>query len=352
MYVDSRAKLAVGRLNMANPFWDGAEASQRRVVYKGAGHSDADIRNKPHIGIANTFSEGSPAHIAMRSLAEAVKQGVWETGGVPVEFGVPSTCGNIAVGTERMRYELAGRDAVAMGVEFVASVHQFDGMVLMACCDNIIPGVIMGGIRTGIPSVVLTGGPMLPGMHDGRPVMTPDINVFGFQGEIPKDFDRMEDSACPCMGACPVMGTANTMQILAEALGMSLPGSAVIPAVMADRVRAARESGRAAVRLAKEGIRPIDIMTREAIDNAWPSTWPSAAPPTPSCTSWPSPMSWASPTRWTSSTGGAISPASAASNRPDRIRWWTCTTPAACRRCRRSSSPIFTQVRGTWPAQP
>lgn len=253
---------------MSNQFWDGAESAHRRVIYKGAGFSDCDIRNKPHIGIGNTFSEGSPAHGQMRILCQAVKEGIWEAGGVPVEFGVPSTCGNIAIGTEYMRYELAGRDAVAMAVEFVASVHQFDGMVLAACCDNIIPGMILAAIRTNIPSIVLTGGPMFPGDYKGQKLITPDINIGSFADELPKDFCAMEDACCPGAGACAVMGTANTMQILTEVMGMSLPGSATIPAPMADRIRAARESGRRAVALAKEKIRPRDIITKESLDNA------------------------------------------------------------------------------------
>lgn len=248
-------------------FWDGPEAAHRRVVYKGAGYSDSDIRNKPHIGIGNTFMEGSPAHIQMRSLAEAVKQGVWEAGGIPVEFGVPSTCGNVAIGTECLRYELAGRDAVAMSIEFVASVHNFEGLVLLACCDNIVPGAILGAIRTETPTVILTGGPMFPGNCREQEVMTPDINVGAFQDVIPTDFQAMEDAACPGTGACPVMGTANTMQILTEVLGLSLPGSATIPSVFADRVRAARESGRTAVKLAREGLKPQDIISKGSLDN-------------------------------------------------------------------------------------
>ena len=253
---------------MVNPFWDGPEAAHRRVVYKGAGFSDHDIRHKPHIGIANTYAENSPAHIHLRTLANAVKEGVWEAGGVPIEFGVPSTCGNVAIGTEAMRYELAGRDAVAMSIEFVASVHQFDGMVLLSCCDNIIPGTILAAIRTNIPSLILTGGPMFPGRYQGQPILTPDINVGSFASEIPADFSCREDAACPGVGSCAVMGTANTMQILSEVLGLALPGSATIPATMADRIRAARESGRRAVALAKEQITPRQILTKGALDNA------------------------------------------------------------------------------------
>ena len=254
--------------SLANPFWDGPQAAHRRVVYKGAGYSDSDLRYKPHIGVGNTYMEGSPAHIQMRSLAEAVKQGIWEAGGVPVEFGVPATCGNVAIGTECMRYELAGRDVVAMSIEFVASVHNFDGMVLLACCDNIIPGTILAAIRCAVPAVILTGGPMLPGVYKGQQLMTPDINVGSFQEEVPWDFSAMEDEACPGVGACPVMGTANTMQILTEVLGLSLPGSATVPAVSAERIRIARESGRRAVTLVRDGIKPQDIISKGSIDNA------------------------------------------------------------------------------------
>ncbi len=255
---------------MTNTFWDGSHAAHRRVVYKGAGWSDSDIRGKVHIGIANTYAENSPAHIAMRQLAEAVKQGVWEAGGIPVEFGVPSTCGNVAIGTECMRYELAGRDTVAMSIEFVAQVHQFDGLVALACCDNIIPGTILASIRTNIPSVIVTGGPMLPGDYNGQKLITPDINIGSFAAaeDIPQDFADMENACCSGIGACAVMGTANTMQILTEALGLSLPGSATIPAVFADRIRAARESGRRAVKLAQERVTPRDILTKDSLDNA------------------------------------------------------------------------------------
>jgi dihydroxy-acid dehydratase len=238
------------------------------VIYKGAGYSDDDIRTKPHIGIANTFTEVSPAHAHLRSLAEAVKQGVWEAGGLPFEFGVPATCGNVAIGMEEMKYELAGRDVVAMAVEFVSRVHAFDGLVMLSSCDNIIPGQMLAAARLDIPSVLLTGGPMYPGVWRGRQVLTPDINVYGLSGMLPREFDEMEDAACPGYGACAVMGTANTMQILSEVLGFSLPGTATIPAATAARIRAARESGRAAVDLIRRGVRPSEMLKRGSLLNA------------------------------------------------------------------------------------
>ena len=251
-----------------NSLWNGPGAAHRRTIYKGAGYSDYDIRTKPHIGIANTFTEVSPAHAHLRILADAVKQGVWEAGGLPLEFGVPATCGNVAIGTEEMKYELAGRDVVAMSIEFVSRVHAFDGLVMLSSCDNIIPGQMLAAARLDIPSVLLTGGPMYPGVLRGRKVLTPDINVHGLSGVLPGEFEEMEDAACPGYGACAVMGTANTMQILSEVLGFSMPGSATIPAATAARIRAARESGRAAVNLVRRGVRPSQMLKRGNILNA------------------------------------------------------------------------------------
>jgi dihydroxy-acid dehydratase len=251
-----------------NDLWNGPGAAHRRVIYKGAGYSDDDIRTKPHIGIANTFTEASPAHAHLRSLADAVKQGVWESGGLPFEFGVPATCGNVAVGTEEMKYELAGRDVVAMSIEFVSRVHSFDGLVMLSSCDNIIPGQMLAAARLDVPSVLLTGGPMYPGMWRDRQVLTPDINVYGLSGMLPGEFEEMEDAACPGHGACAVMGTANTMQILSEVLGFSLPGTATIPAPTAARIRAARESGRVVVDLVRRGVRPSRMLKRGNILNA------------------------------------------------------------------------------------
>lgn len=253
---------------MTKEYWMGPDAAHRRVIYKGAGYSDQDIRNKPHVGIANTFSEASPAHAHLRMLAEAVKQGVWAAGGVPFEFGVPATCGNIAIGSEELKYELAGRDAVAMAIEFVAKVHHFDGLVMLSSCDNIIPGQLLAAARINVPSILVTGGPMLPGLWKDKKVLTPDINVAVFGEVTPGEFSEMEDAACPGFGACAVMGTANTMQILTEALGMALPGTSTIPAVDAGRIRAARESGHAVVELIKKGITPRDIITKGALSNA------------------------------------------------------------------------------------
>ena len=164
-----------------NPKFSGPGNAHRRAVYRGCGYSAADTRSGPHIGVACAWSECSPGHFHLRQVAEAAKNGVWQAGGVPFEFGVPSTCGNVALGHVNLRYELVLRDIVAACVEAVSRVHLFDGLVLLSSCDNIIPGEILGAIRLDVPSIMVTGGPMLPGRALGRKTVLPDVNeaVYG-----------------------------------------------------------------------------------------------------------------------------------------------------------------------------
>jgi len=253
-------------------YFVGPEAAHRRQIYKGVGYDNEDLR-RPHIGIVNAWSEVSPAHVHLRQLAEAAKAGVWQAGGVPFEFGVFSTCGNVCIGTENLKYELAIRDVLAASVEIMSQVQLFDGLVLLASCDNIIPGVLLGAVRVDLPSIMITGGPMQPGVWRGKQVLSPDVNeavmgVFAQRKLDAQDLAAMEDNACPGTGACPVMGTANTMQILTEAMGMSLSGAATIPAVAAERVRMARATGRKVVDLVNRNIRPSTVITRSALMNA------------------------------------------------------------------------------------
>ncbi len=255
-----------------NSLFAGPEAAHRRQIYKGSGYMDDDF-SKPHIGVANAWTEVSPAHRHLRELAECVKAGIWQAGGVPFEFGVFATCGNIPIGTENMKYELAIRDALAASIEIMSKVHLFNGLVLLASCDNIIPGQLMGAARVNLPSIMVTGGPMLAGEWREGIVLSPDVNEAVF-GALPlghiteQDLLEMENCACPSVGACPVMGTANTMQILTEAMGMALSGSATIPPILADKRRSARQSGRKIVELVERGIRPSDILDERALRNA------------------------------------------------------------------------------------
>ncbi|KXS48312.1 dihydroxy-acid dehydratase [Halanaerobium congolense] len=247
----------------------GTDAIMRRAMLKGCGFDDADIKNKPHIGIVNTYNEGAPGHAHLNGIAESIKQGVWAAGGVPVEFGAPSTCGDMIVGEEELKYELAGRDVVAMGVEYVSTVHQFDGLVLLASCDNIIPGVMLGAIRVDVPSIVITGGSMLTGEYQGKEVLPSDVGVMtmGKNADSQKVRD-IENIACMCPGACSTMGTANSMQIMTEVLGLNLPGTATIPAVYADKKRAARSAGKRIVSMVEEDLKPSALLNREIFLNA------------------------------------------------------------------------------------
>lgn len=253
---------------MSTEFWNGAEAAHRRVMMKAAGYSDSDIRKKPHIGVPNSYMAGSPGSAHLRQIAEAVKEGIWAAGGVPVEFGIPATCGNVANGAEELKYEQVGRDIVAMSVEFVTRVHNFDGLVMVATCDNIIAGCYLAAMRLDIPSMVVTGGSMQPGQYCGKTVVEADLDTARFSGAAEEDLFGLEDSVCPSFGACPSMGTANTMQMLGEVLNLVLPGTATIPASDNAKLRKAREAGAYAVELVKAGRKPSELITREVLMNA------------------------------------------------------------------------------------
>ena len=256
------------------PLFEGKEGARRRAIYKANGFTDEDLV-KPHIGVVNTYNEAAPGHYHMRQIAEAVKSGIWQAGGTPIEFGTISTCGSPCVGAESkaIRYELVIRDVIAASIEIVAMEHMFDGLVLLSSCDSIIPGQLMAAARLDIPSLMVTGGPMLPGRYRGGDIVMSQLDeavIGGIQADkyTEEEIFAMEEAVCPGPGACPLMGTANTMQILSEAMGMSLSGYSTVPAVAALRLRAARKSGRQAVRLVKAGIKPSRVMTKAAITNA------------------------------------------------------------------------------------
>ena len=253
---------------MSTEYWNGAEAAHRRVMMKAAGYSDKDIRRKPHIGVPDSYMAGSPGSAHLRQITEAVKEGIWAAGGVPVEFGIPATCGNIANGAEELKYEQVGRDIVAMSVEFVTRVHNFDGLVMVASCDNIIAGCYLAAMRLDIPSMVVTGGSMQPGQYCGKTVVEADLDTARFSGAAEEELFGLEDSVCPSFGACPSMGTANTMQMLGEVLNLVLPGTSTIPASDNAKLRKAREAGAYAVELVKAGRKPSELITREVLMNA------------------------------------------------------------------------------------
>jgi len=254
---------------MSKEYFGGSKAGHRRAIYKGVGFGDLDLKNRPHIGIANAAADLSPAHAHLRRLAEWVKAGIWQAGGVPFEFGTLATCGNIAIGTENMKYELVIRDVMAASIEIVSKVHLFDGLVLLSSCDNLIPGQLMAAARLDIPSILITGGPMMPGKWHGKEITSADVNEAVLDPNFPeKELEEMEEQACPGFGACSLMGTANTMQILSEALGMSLSGTATIPAISSLRCNVAQRTGSQVVKLVEKGLKPSQIMTERSLRNA------------------------------------------------------------------------------------
>ncbi len=253
---------------MSKNFWNGKEAAHRRVMMKAAGYCDSDIKTKPHIGVPNSFMEGSPGSAHLRQIAEAVKQGIWAAGGIPIEFGIPATCGNMANGAEELKYEQVGRDIVAMSVEFVTKVHNFDGLAMIASCDNIIAGCYLAAARLDIPAMIVTGGSMQAGKFEGKTVVEADLDAARFSGATEEELDEMEGCVCPSFGACPSMGTANTMQMLGEVFNLVLPGTSTIPASDNTKLRSAREAGRYAVELAKAGRKPSQLITKEVLLNS------------------------------------------------------------------------------------
>jgi dihydroxy-acid dehydratase len=255
----------------SNQVKKGTSRAPHRSLFKAMGYTDEEL-SRPLIGIANSFNEIIPGHIHLRTIAEAVKAGIRMAGGTPIEFGVIGVCDGIAMGHEGMKYSLASRELIADSIEIMAGAHAFDGLVLIPNCDKIVPGMLMAAGRLNLPSIIISGGPMLAGELNGNRL---DLNsVFegvGAEaiGKITKeDLAALEERACPGCGSCSGMFTANTMNCLTEVLGMGLPGNGTIPAVDARRLRLAKTSGFRIMELVKAKIQPRAIMTKEAFTNA------------------------------------------------------------------------------------
>ena len=243
-----------------------------RGAFKSMGYG-GDGFKKPIIGIANSFSELVPGHTNLRELADWVKRGIYAGGATAVEFGVMATCDCLSSGHKGMYYSLPSRDIIADEIEAVAETSLLDGIIMLGSCDKIVPGMLMAAARLDIPSVLLCGGPMLSGLPiDGRNSdLTSLTEAYGLfkTGKIARDdLTLLEDQCAPTCGSCQFIGTANTMCCLAEVLGLSLPGSAAIPAVYSERKRAAQAAGEAIADLVIKGIRPSAIITRQSIQNA------------------------------------------------------------------------------------
>ncbi|MDD3984453.1 MAG: dihydroxy-acid dehydratase [Methanobacterium sp.] len=249
----------------------GFQRAPHRSLLKACGVTDQEM-DRPFIGVVNSFTDMVPGHIHLNSIAEAVKTGINNVGGLAFEFNTMAICDGIAMNHEGMRYSLASREIVADTVESVAMAHQFDGLVLIPTCDKIVPGMLMAAARLDIPSIVVTGGPMLPGEFKGKLVDL--ISVYEAVGAVSagkmseEDLYELEQCACPGPGSCAGLFTANTMACITETIGMSLPYCATTHAVAGKKIRIARESGEQILNLIKKNITPSMIMTQNAFENA------------------------------------------------------------------------------------
>ncbi|HXF56383.1 MAG TPA: dihydroxy-acid dehydratase [Actinomycetota bacterium] len=250
---------------------EGPQRAPARAMLRAVGFSDEDF-DKPQVGVASSWNEVTPCNYHLDRLADQAKEGIREAGGVPVEFTTIAVSDGIAMGHEGMRASLVSREVIADSVELVMHAERFDGMVTIAGCDKSLPGMVMAAARLNLPTVFLYGGTILPGRFRGRDVTIQDVfEAVGAAATGRMSWEEvweLERTACPGAGSCAGMYTANTMAAAVEALGLSLPGSASPPAVDARREALARASGRAVVEGLRLGIRPRDVLTREAFENA------------------------------------------------------------------------------------
>ena len=253
----------------------GVERAPHRALLKSCGYSQEEI-NRPLVGIANSANTIIPGHVHLNTLAEAVKAGIYMAGGTPVEFGVIGVCDGIAMNHEGMKYSLGSRELIADSVEIMATAHGLDALVMIPNCDKIVPGMLMAAARLDIPTIFISGGPMLAGEHQTESgCKSVDlISVFEAVGAVKSgkmtesELAAIEDAACPTCGSCAGMFTANSMNCLTEAIGMGLPGNGTIPAVMSARTRLAKTAGVKIMELLERDITPSQIMTPAAFENA------------------------------------------------------------------------------------
>ena len=250
----------------------GIDNSFARSLFKSMGYSDDDLLDRPIIGIANSWNTLVPGHFNLNQISEFVKKGIYRGGGTAVEFGVIGACDGIANGHEGMKFILPSREIICNSIEIEARAHKLDALVMIGSCDKIIPGMLMAAARLNIPSIVVNGGPMIGGVvFDGRKSDATSVDeALGMvkAGSLSEEsLKLLEDTSCPSCGSCAFLGTANTMGCLSEALGMSLTGSALIPATYAERLRVSFEAGLKICELVEKDIKPRDILTKEAILN-------------------------------------------------------------------------------------
>jgi len=252
----------------------GVERAPHRSLLHAVGCRRSDFE-KPFIGVVNSYSEIVPGHINLREIAEAVKEGVYEGGGVPFEVNTIAICDGVAMNHKGMKYSLPSRELIADSVEAVVEAHAFDALVFVTNCDKIIPGMLMAAARLNLPAIFISGGPMLAGRLNSDDNKVDLSSVFEGVGKVnsgkmsEEELQVLEEIACPGCGSCSGMFTANTMNCMTEAMGMGLPGHGTIPAVDARRIGLAKDAGRQVMKLLSDDIRPKDIITADSIYNAF-----------------------------------------------------------------------------------
>lgn len=249
----------------------GVARAPHRSLLKALGITDEEM-NKPFIGVAQAANEIIPGHLHLKHIAQAAKDGIRMAGGIPFEFSTIGVCDGLAMNHEGMKYSLPSRELIADSIEIMAKAHAFDALVLVPNCDKIVPGMIMGALRVNIPTILVSGGPMLAGFYQGKNIAL--SNVFEAVGRFQthsiseQELKEVEDCACPGIGSCAGLYTANSMNIWAEAVGIALPGNGTIPAVDARRIRLAKHAGMKIMELFKKDVKFLDIITEKSIENA------------------------------------------------------------------------------------
>ncbi len=249
----------------------GMQQAPHRSLFNALGFTREEM-DKPLVGIVSSYNEIVPGHMNLDKIVNAVKLGVAEAGGVPVVFPAIAVCDGIAMGHTGMKYSLVTRDLIADSTECMALAHQFDALVMVPNCDKNVPGLLMAAARINVPTVFVSGGPMLAGHVKGKKTslssMFEAVGSYAAGTMTEEDVCEFEEKACPTCGSCSGMYTANSMNCLTEALGMGLPGNGTIPAVYSDRLRLAKHAGMAVMEMYRKNICPRDIMTKEAVLNA------------------------------------------------------------------------------------
>jgi dihydroxy-acid dehydratase len=255
----------------SNQVKQGVERAPHRSLFKAMGLTDEEL-SRPLVGVVNSYNEVIPGHVHLRTIVESVKAGIRMAGGTPLEFPAIGLCDGIAMGHAGMHYSLASRELIADSTESVAMATCFDAMVMVPNCDKIVPGLLMAAARVNIPAVVVSGGAMMAGRVGDKAVSL--STVFEAVGSVragkmdEAELSCYENNACPSCGSCSGMFTANSMNCLTEVLGIGLPGNGTILAVLAERQRLAKKAGMKVMEMLEKNIRPRDLMTREAFENA------------------------------------------------------------------------------------